>query len=59
MDDVRCQCKKIVCQIEEEKIVIKCRHCKQYVIIHTKGLKDMEFKAEPETAYAAVGAKRL
>ncbi len=59
MDNFRCQCGKIVCQIEENKIVIKCRHCKRYIIIHTKGLNNAEFKAETEAKYAALGVKRL
>ena len=51
MEDVRCQCDKIVCQIKGNDIIIKCRHCKRYVVIKTRGilLKDegetrVEFK---------------
>lgn len=33
MLDVRCECGKIVCQSDEEYIVVKCRHCKRYMFI--------------------------
>ncbi|MHB1419122.1 MAG: hypothetical protein ACYCX4_05960 [Bacillota bacterium] len=37
MQDTRCECGKIVCQKDEEKIVIQCRHCKRKLVISTKG----------------------
>lgn len=40
----RCQCKKIVCQIEQDTIIIKCRHCKRYIHINTNGIDNIEFK---------------
>lgn len=48
MENFRCQCKKIVCQIEGDTIVIKCRHCKRYIHIHTKGIVNIEYKLTPE-----------
>lgn len=49
MKDFRCQCKKIVFQIEGDTIIIKCRHCKRYIHIRTKGLIDVQYKLDPET----------
>ncbi len=34
MEDVRCKCGKIVSQLEGEVILIKCRHCKRFVIVN-------------------------
>lgn len=48
MTNSRCQCGKIVCEIEDDKVVIKCRHCKRYIIIHTKGLQKIEYQTENE-----------
>ncbi len=45
----RCQCKKIICQIEEDTIIVKCRHCKRYVHIKTKGIESVEFKLTDDT----------
>lgn len=39
LDDLRCQCGKIVCQLQEQVVVIKCRHCKRFIIISTKGFE--------------------
>lgn len=33
MNDVKCECGKIVCQIIENTIFIKCRHCKRFILI--------------------------
>lgn len=33
MDDLRCQCSKIICQSDQNTVVIKCRHCKRYMVI--------------------------
>lgn len=43
MEYFRCQCKKILCQIEGDVIIIKCRHCKRYVHITTNGIKEIKF----------------
>lgn len=48
MDNFRCQCKKIVCQIEGDTVIIKCRHCKRYIHIRTKGLLQIEYKLTPD-----------
>lgn len=45
-DDLRCSCKKLVCQIEGDTIIIKCRHCKKMLYIHTRGLINLEYKLE-------------
>ncbi|GAW91450.1 hypothetical protein CHY_0353 [Calderihabitans maritimus] len=44
MQNVRCSCKKIVCQLEENTIIIKCRHCKRYILIETQGPVHIEYK---------------
>jgi len=44
MENFRCQCKKIVCQIEGDMVIIKCRHCKRYIHIKTKGIIDIQFR---------------
>ncbi|KUO52202.1 MAG: hypothetical protein APF76_03960 [Desulfitibacter sp. BRH_c19] len=49
MEFFRCQCKKIICQIEDDTIVIKCRHCKRYIHIKTYGIKDIEYKLTSDT----------
>ncbi len=33
MNNVKCECGKIVCQINDNTILIKCRHCKRFIII--------------------------
>jgi len=48
MQDFRCTCKKIIFQIEDDRIIIKCRHCKRYIHIRTKGLIDVEFRLDQE-----------
>ncbi len=45
LENVRCQCGKIVCQIHANKVIIKCRHCKQYLVIETKGIKEIEYRS--------------
>lgn len=37
MEDIRCTCHKIICQVNDDEIIIKCRHCKRYIVIHTAG----------------------
>lgn len=41
MHDLRCQCGKIVCQSNENMVIIKCRHCKRYMVIKM-GPRDVE-----------------
>ncbi len=33
MQNVNCQCGKIVCQVQENTLIIKCRHCKRFIVI--------------------------
>lgn len=47
MLDFRCECKKIVFQLEGDAILIKCRHCKRYIQINTKGIVNFEYKLGP------------
>lgn len=54
--DLRCSCKKLVCQIDGDDIIIKCRHCKKMVYIHTRGLISMEYRtAEPLIQFNTCG----
>ena len=39
LENVHCQCGKIVAQLKENVIIIKCRHCKRFIVINTKGLE--------------------
>lgn len=48
MENIKCQCGKIVCQLKDNVIIIKCRHCKRYININTKGIDKIEFKTEKE-----------
>lgn len=60
MENFRCQCKKIVCQIEGDTVIIKCRHCKRYIHIHTKGLVQIEYRLTPDVdPEAAVKSLRV
>lgn len=45
-NDIRCTCKKLFCQIEGDTVIIKCRHCKKMIYIHTLGLLGMEYKTD-------------
>lgn len=38
MENLRCECGKIVCQVQGNCIIIKCRHCKRFIVIHTNGI---------------------
>ncbi|MBS4026397.1 MAG: hypothetical protein KGZ96_12060 [Clostridia bacterium] len=53
MNQFRCQCKKIVCQIEGDVIIIKCRHCKRYLHIVTEGIKEIQFKLSDKVEQVA------
>lgn len=55
MHDFRCACKKIVFQIEGDTIIIKCRHCKRYIHIHTKGLIDIEYSLDNNVKQVKIG----
>lgn len=44
MNKFRCQCHKVVCQIQKDTIIIKCRHCKRYIHIRTKGITNIKYK---------------
>lgn len=33
MKDMRCECGKIVCQSDQEFVIIKCRHCKRFMYV--------------------------
>jgi sensor histidine kinase YesM len=43
MEFFRCQCKKIICQIDTDTVIIKCRHCKRYIHIKTKGIEEIKY----------------
>ncbi|MCL4515496.1 MAG: hypothetical protein M1379_07935 [Firmicutes bacterium] len=47
MENTRCACGKIVCQTGEDRVIIKCRHCKRYIVIHTGGIERVEHLSEP------------
>ncbi|HEX3032666.1 MAG TPA: hypothetical protein VHS59_10555 [Bacillota bacterium] len=49
MKELRCSCKKLVCQIDGDTIIFKCRHCKSFVLIHTQGIVKMEYRIEQPT----------
>lgn len=40
MQDIRCECGKIVCQTDQEYVVIKCRHCKRLILIKKENCID-------------------
>lgn len=44
LEDLRCRCGKIVSQIKDNTIYIKCRHCKRFIVIETKGITKIEYK---------------
>lgn len=43
LEDVRCECGKIVCQSDPDYIVVKCRHCKRYMFIKKEKDKNNDF----------------
>lgn len=53
MQDIRCACKKIICQVEGDAVIIKCRHCKRYIYIYTRGLTELEYRLKDNIAYSA------
>lgn len=50
IQDVRCACRKIVCQIKGDYVIIKCHRCKSYLFIKTRGIERVEFRAEEQVA---------
>lgn len=48
MENFRCQCKKIVFQVEGDCIIIKCRHCKRYIHVETRGIINVAYSLGPE-----------
>lgn len=44
LDTIRCQCGKIIFQQDGDSIVIKCRHCKRYLVIKTRGIVSLEYR---------------
>lgn len=55
MENFRCTCKKLLFQIDGDTIIIKCRHCKRLIYIHTKGLVDVEFRSNEKVQYLNIG----
>ena len=43
MEDFRCKCSKLIVQMTEREVIIKCRHCKRYIIINTQGIGEIEY----------------
>lgn len=43
IDKFKCHCSKLLFEMTDKEIIIKCRHCKRYVIVYTKGIDDVEF----------------
>lgn len=57
--DLRCTCKKLVCQVEGDDLIIKCRHCKKLIYIHTRGIISMEYRIEePPVQFQTVSSTR-
>jgi len=42
MENVRCRCGKIVCQLKGRVVLIKCRHCKRFVILEFSDQEGLE-----------------
>lgn len=59
MENFRCQCKKIVCQIEGNTVIIKCRHCKRFIHIKTKGIIDIQYRLTAGTDEENVAVVKL
>ncbi|GAW91441.1 hypothetical protein [Calderihabitans maritimus] len=58
MKNLRCLCSKILCQVNEDKVIIKCRHCKRFIIIQTSGLEGIMHRSA-EIAYAKPTYRRM
>ena len=60
MENVRCRCDKIVAQLDGQKVVIKCRHCKRAVIISLDprpGTKQLLVEYQDDVRLEALPAK--
>ncbi len=42
MENIRCRCGKIVCQLKGRVVLIKCRHCKRFVILEFSDREEQE-----------------
>lgn len=47
LDNVRCKCGKIICQLEEQVVLIKCRHCKRLVMLEFYKPEGQEKQSQP------------
>lgn len=47
MEELFCSCERVICQVDGDDIIIKCRHCKRVILIRTKGIIN---QGECETA---------
>ena len=45
MENVRCRCGKIVCQLKGKTVLVKCRHCKRFVILEFNDQEEAENSA--------------
>lgn len=59
MNKFRCECKKIICQIEKDVVIIMCRHCKRYVHIETKGIKHIQYKLTDSPDEFVAGSEKF
>ncbi|WP_088554266.1 hypothetical protein [Calderihabitans maritimus] len=41
---IRCLCGKIVSQLSNDSIIIKCRHCKQFVVIKAQKIERIDYR---------------
>ena len=57
MNYVRCKCQKIVAQLEGRKVVVKCRHCKRFVIIDLDAIQAGETVLQFREANEMAGVK--
>ncbi|SHE71676.1 hypothetical protein SAMN02745133_00972 [Desulforamulus putei DSM 12395] len=42
LGEQRCICKKLICEIKNNVIEIKCNKCKRFIRIITKGIDDIQ-----------------
>lgn len=49
MENVRCKCGKIVCQLKGKVVLIKCRHCKRFVILEFSDQEGQETELAKES----------
>ncbi|MFZ5639457.1 MAG: hypothetical protein ACOY4Q_02065 [Bacillota bacterium] len=48
MENVRCRCGKIVCQLKGKVVLVKCRHCKRFVILEFNDQERQELTSNKE-----------